>query len=95
MRLRVGGEQMVISELVLLVGALTSVAAVGATAWKMRRGGPESQAQMVTASTLLLEQLQRRITALEQRTAALELENAAHELNLLRYAEAFGPLPDA
>ena len=53
---------MVISELVLLVGALTSVAAVGATAWKMRRSGPESQAQMVTASTLLLEQLQRRIT---------------------------------
>ena len=85
---------MIVSEFVLLLGALTSFGALGGTYWRMRRSGPESEAKIVTASTLLLAQLQNRIAALEARTAALELENAIHERNLLRYAEKYGPLPD-
>lgn len=85
---------MLVSELVLLIGAMTSLAAVGTTVWKVRRGGPEAQAQMVTASTLLLEQLQQRIQVLEDRIYFLERENAEHEQALLRYTRMYGKFPD-
>lgn len=84
---------MILSEIVLLLGAITSIGALVATFWRIRRSSPESEAQIVTASTLLLEQLQRRIVALEQRTAALEAENSEHERKLRLYEQAFGPLP--
>lgn len=82
-----------LSEVVLLLGAVTSMGALFATFWRIRRSSPESEAQIVTASTLLLEQLQRRIVALEQRTAALETENSEHERKLRLYEAMYGPLP--
>ncbi len=72
---------------------VTALFASATTLWNRRSGGPDAQAQMVTASTLLLSQLQGRIEALEARVASLESENADHEANLRAYEALYGPLP--
>ena len=77
---------MTVAELVLLLGGLSSLAAIGVTAWRVRRDGPEAGAQLVTASSLLLAQLQRRISALEERLDYAIAENDAYE-------RLYGPLP--
>jgi hypothetical protein len=48
---------------------------------------------MVTATTLLLAQLQTRVAALESRVAMLETEVEEHENNLKIYEDLYGPLP--
>lgn len=63
------------------------------TIWLRRRSGPEAQAAIVTASTLLLAQLQTRIAALEGRVKLLERENLIHETRLRHYEDLYGPLP--
>lgn len=70
----------------LLSASLTALIAVGGTLWAKRRSSPESEANMLTASTLLLAQLQARVAALETRVAILETENA-------EYHHLYGPLP--
>ena len=84
----------------LLVGLGSVVITAGTTIWHRRRRGPEASAAMVTASTLLLEQLQRRGSALEAQTVdqgirikMLEDENAEQGNTIERYRLLFGPLP--
>ena len=84
----------------LLVGIGSVAITAGTTIWHRRRRGPDATATMVTASTLLLEQLQRRVSALEAQTVdqdlrirMLEEENAEHENTIERYRLMFGPLP--
>lgn len=76
-----------------LAGLLSVFTTGGVTVWSRRRAGPMAHAQIVTASTLLLAQLQTRVAALEARVATLETENLEHEANLVRYEALYGPLP--
>ena len=77
----------------LIAGLISVSLAQGATLWIKRRTSPEAQAQIVTASTLLLAQLQHRVAALETRLEHLEAEIEVHEINLRTYEDLYGPLP--
>ncbi len=77
---------MTIALATLLAAVLTAGMAGATTLWNRRRRGPESSSQMLTASTLLLTQLQVRIDSLERRVEHLEAENSA-------YFRLHGPLP--
>lgn len=73
-------------ELTIIVGAVSVLATAIATFWHKRSDGPEASAQMITASSLILAQLQDRIAVLEGRVEKLEEENE-------EYHRLFGPLP--
>lgn len=75
-----------VATLTALVGVVSVAATVGTTLWHKRSEGPEAASQMVTASTLMLAQLQDRIEVLESRVGRLESENSA-------YYRLYGPLP--
>jgi len=68
------------------LGVVIAVLGTLAVLWRYRTNGPSSVAQLVTSSTMLIDQLQHRITALETRVEALEAENDA-------YRALHGPLP--
>ena len=76
-----------VAQLTIIAGLVSVVVTAGATLWHKRADGPDASAQMVTASSLILAQLQERIAVLEERVEKLEDENMA-------YHRLFGPLPD-
>jgi len=78
----------------VLVGLLTVVLTTGSTVWHRRTRGPEAHAQIVNASTGLLEQLQTRIGVLETRVDLLEAENIELTETVARYYFVYGPLPE-
>lgn len=82
---------------VALATILAGVSSVGLTGgitlWLRRSTGSEAHSQMVTATTLLLAQLQTRVAALEGRLTTLESEIEDHEESLRQYEALFGPLP--
>jgi len=70
----------------LLVGVASAALAAFATVFQYRRTAPSQQAQMLTASTVFLQQLQHRIQLLEDRVAVLETENDLYHM-------LYGPFP--
>ena len=72
--------------LTVTVGFVSVVATMVTTLWHRRINGPEATSQIVTASSLILVQLQDRIAVLEMRVAQVENDNK-------RYYRLYGPLP--
>jgi len=78
----------------ILAGAMTVALTTGTPLWSRRTRGPEAHAQIVNASTKLLEQLQARIDVLEKRVDLLEEENIELTETVARYKFVYGPLLD-
>ncbi len=77
----------------LLAAALTAAAATASTLWAKRRGGPDAHLATITASTMLMAQLQTRLASQDARIALLE-ERVAHlEEENTAYHRLYGPLP--